>query len=375
MADNEIISTLNTISMYINKIFPIILLIAGTLGHTCNLLIFSKRTQRTNPIAIYFLSSTIVNLIIVYIGVLIRYLQDNWNIDPVNNDLIVCRIRSFLQYVSFSLSNWYILLATVDRYLISSENNNRRQLSSVKNAYRIIFCTTITFMLLYCHVLILYNIQTYLNSSNNFQNYCYPQRGWYRTFNDVQLLIQFSLLPPILMSIFITFILKNIHASHKRIANTVVAHHHARIKKRDLQLSRMLLFQVLITIICSLPFAISQLITTMSLTWTKTPLRLTIEAFLALIGRQLAYMNCSISFYIYTLAGSQFRLEIRRTINDITMVLCRKRLLEKSRIDVDRGLSPGHAQAASARQQTQQPKVAASNQNDVQTTENQNNQV
>ncbi|UJR25950.1 hypothetical protein I4U23_007298 [Adineta vaga] len=363
MSDAELISTLNTISLYLNKIVPVILLIAGTFGHICNIIIFSKRTQRTNPIAIYFLSSTIANIVVLYIGVFVRYLQDNYSIDPVNNISAVCRIRSFLFYSSLSLSNWYILLATIDRYLISSDNNHRRQLSSLKNAYRIIIIITITFILLYCHILILYNIQTYTNASNYSQNYCYPQRDAYRIFSDIQLLVQFSLLPPILMSIFIIMIIKNIRTSHRRIANTVVAHHHARIRKRDLQLSKMLLLQVIITIVCSLPLAISQLLTTMTLTWTKTALRLTVEGFFSLIGRHLAFTNCAISFYIYTLAGSQFRLEIRDIINNASTFVCGKRLLENSRI----GIANENAHELPIRKQPNEP--SKNYQTDSKTTE------
>ena len=332
MNDTDIIATLNYISLRFNQIFPVIFLIAGTFGHICNIIIFSKRSQRTNPVSVYFLSGTIANLVVLYVGVLIRYLQDNYNTDPVNNNLIVCRIRSFFLYLSLSLSNWYILLATIDRYLISCDNNNRRQLSTIKNAYRLIGVLTLVLILCYCHILILYNIQTFLNSFNRLQNFCYPQHGPYRIFSDVQLLVQFSLLPPILMSVFVVLIIRNIRRSHKRIATTVVAHHHARIRKRDLQLSKMLLLQVSITIICSLPLAVSQLLTTMTLTWTKTLLRITTENFFSLIGRLLAFFNCSISFYLYTLAGSQFRLEIRQIINRLTLLICHQRLLEKRRI-------------------------------------------
>jgi hypothetical protein len=335
----EIITTLNQISSYINQIVPIILLVAGTFGHVFNLIIFSKRSRRTNPISLYFLSATITDVLVIYTGCLIRYLQDVDNIDPVNNDLTACKIRSFVYYTSLSLSNWYILLATIDRYLISSEDNLKRQLSTIKNAYRIIACLTIIFILCYCHILILYNIQTSTNSSNRLQNYCYPQRGPYRTFSDSQILIQFSLLPPILMSVFVILIIKNIRASHKRIANTFVVQQNARIKKRDIQLSKMLLLQVIITIVCSLPLAISQLSTTMTLTWTKTPLRLTIEGFCAQIARNLAFFNCSVSFYLYTLSGSQFRLELQQSINQLSMFICRKRLLENRRIGIDPGLA------------------------------------
>jgi len=334
MNNTQIITTLNHISLQINQIVPLFIIITGTFGHICNIIIFSKRSQRRNPISVYFLSSTIVCLIALYIGVLVRYLQDIYSLDPVNNNLVMCRIRSFTVYIALSLSNWYILLGTIDRYLISCDDNRRRQLSTIKNAYRSIVFITIVSILCYCHILILYNIQTFLNVYDRLQNFCYPQRGNYRIFSDIQILLQFSLLPPLLMSVFVVLIIKNIHASHRRIANTVVAQHHARIKRRDLQLSKMLLVQVMITIICSLPLAVSQLLTTLTLTTTKTVLRLTIENFFALVARQLAFFNCSISFYVYTLAGSQFRLEMRDIGNRITFLICRKRLLERRQIHV-----------------------------------------
>lgn len=334
MDDTAIIATFNLISLRINQIVPLFIIITGTFGHICNLIIFSQRSQRRNPISVYFFSSSTICLIVLYIGVLIRYLQDIYNIDPVNNILVVCRIRSFIIYVTLSLSNWYILLGTIDRYLISCNDNHRRQMSTIKNAYRSIVFITIIFMLSYCHILILYNTQTFVNSFGNLQNFCYPQRGSYRIFSDIQILVQFSFLPPLLMSIFVILIIRNIHASHRRIANTVVAHHHARMRKRDLQLSKMLLAQVLITIICSLPLAVSQLLTTLTLTSSKTVLRLTIESFFALIARQLAFYNCSLSFYIYTLSGSQFRLELREIFGRITTVICHKRLLQKRRIEI-----------------------------------------
>ncbi len=349
MNDSEIITTLNYISLRLNEILPVIFLVAGTFGHICNIIIFSKRSQRTNPISVYFLSGTIVDIIVLYIGVLIRYIQDNYNLDPVNNNLIACRLRSFFLYLSLSLSNWYILLGTIDRYLISCDDSHRRQLSTIKNAYRLIGILTIILILCYCHILILYNIQTFLNSFNHLQNFCYPQRGPYRIFSDIQLLVQFSLLPPILMSIFVILIIRNIHITRKRMVNTIVAHHHERIRKRDLQLSKMLLLQVSMTIICSLPLAISQLITTMTLTWTKTLLRLTIENFFSQIARHLAFFNCSISFYLYTLAGSQFRLEIRQILNRLTMFICQKRLLEKRRIGINNDLAILNAQELAGR--------------------------
>jgi hypothetical protein len=321
MGDIGTINVLNSIISALNDIIPPILLIAGTFGHLCNLLIFSKRTQRTNPTSLCFLSSTITNLIALYFGMVVRYLQDVANINIVNTNLIMCKLRSFFLYLSLGLSNWYIILATIDRYLISSNNQNRRQLSTLKNAYRSIGLITIIFILSYCHILILYNILT---------SVCYPLSGPYRVFNDSQLLIQFSLLPPILMTFFGLLTIRNIRLTHQRIANRT----NTRIKQRDIQLSKMLLLQVIVTVVCSLPFAITQLTTTVTLTVIKSPLRLAIENFASQIARHLAFLNCSISFYLYTLVGTQFRLELRQFINRFSMSICHRRILESNEIGI-----------------------------------------
>lgn len=341
MAESTVINVLNQISLRSNQILPGILLVAGTFGQICNLLIFSRRSQRSNPVSIYFLSGTIANLVALYFGMLFRYLQDLFSITIVNDNTAVCRIRSFLLYLSLSLSNWFILLATIDRYLISSRENNRRQLSSIKNALRMIIATTILGILSYVHILILYIIQTIPISPTRIQNFCYPLHGPYRLFNDIQILVQFSLLPPLLMCLFVIFIIRNIRHSHARLANVVIAEHQARLKKRDLQLSKMLVLQVIITILCALPLALSQLTTTATSGWTKSAMSLAIENFFTQLGRNLAFFNCSISFYLYTLSGTQFRVECRQMFNELAMFLCQKRCFKQRRVGVECELTPG----------------------------------
>ena len=108
---------MNTIYI-LDNVLPIILLVIGTFGHLCNLLIFSKRRQRTNPTSLYFLSSTITYLISLYVGMFTHYSQDTINIDVINTNPILCKLRSFILYLSLTLSNWFILLAMIDCYII-----------------------------------------------------------------------------------------------------------------------------------------------------------------------------------------------------------------------------------------------------------------
>ncbi|CAF3806316.1 unnamed protein product [Rotaria sp. Silwood1] len=119
------------------------------------------------------------------------------------------------------------------------------------------------------------------------------QHDFYRILSEIHILVQFSLLSPILMSLLIILIIRNIHHARKRIVNRIVIHQYACTKKCDLQLNKILLLQAI-----------------------------TIE-------RHLSFLNRSISFYVYTLVGSQFRLEIRQFINKLSTCTCHRRRLKK----------------------------------------------
>ena len=123
------------------------------------------------------------------------------------------------------------------------------------------------------------------------------------------------------MGYFGILTIRNIRSTQQRI--------NARIRQRDIQSRKILFLQVIITIACSLPLGLSQLITTITSIWEKDSSHLTIEN---LIGHHLVYANCSISFYLYTISGSQFRLEIRQTLNRFSMFLCNRRVLERRQI-------------------------------------------
>lgn len=322
MTDKDIINTLINMTLWLNRVSPLILLISGTFGQICNLLIFSKKTQRNNPTSVCFLVNAITNLMALYFGMLTRFINTISGVDLTSTNVVLCKLRAYFVYICFSLSNWLILLAIIDRYLISSNKNHRRQLSTIKNAYISIAFLIIYFFLSYAHILVLYNVDWSI---------CYPTYRPYRLFTDIQVLIQFSLLPPILMSIFGILIIRNIRLTRQRI-NTAV---HVRLRQRDIQLGRMLFLQVIMTIICSFPLGLSQLETTASLNVSKSLLRSAVENFLLELGRHLAYMNCSISFYLYTLAGSQFRLEIRHIINKCSIFICHQRIIGPQQIGID----------------------------------------
>ncbi|CAF4650898.1 unnamed protein product, partial [Rotaria sp. Silwood2] len=68
----------------------------------------------------------------------------------------VCKLRAFLVFTTRTIAPWLILLATVDRWLLSSINAHRRQKGTLKNAQQWIIIIVILSVLLYVQQLYCY---------------------------------------------------------------------------------------------------------------------------------------------------------------------------------------------------------------------------
>jgi hypothetical protein len=139
----------------------------------------------------------------------------------------------------------------------------------------------------------------------------------YRIFFNFFGTITACILPIILMIIFGILMILNVRSSHKRIAPQINGARNERLRSNDRQLIIMLLLQVLVTILITVPFAVFSMASAISIiifqAQSKTSDQ-TINNFVLNIFRLLYYTNPVVGFYIYTLTGPKFRAEIKRCI-------------------------------------------------------------
>jgi hypothetical protein len=79
----------------------------------------------------------------------------------------------------------------------------------------------------------------------------------------------------------------------------------------------MLSFQLLITTLLITPYAtlsVYNVISSTILKQTRSPYGAAIYNLIATISRLLSYSNAIVGFYIYTLSGPKFRVEVKRLI-------------------------------------------------------------
>ncbi|CAF4176893.1 unnamed protein product, partial [Adineta steineri] len=135
-ATTAIITNLAFITAQLNRSLALIILIFGTIGNLINILVFSRRSLRKQPCSIYFLGASIASLFALYSGLLSRLLS-GYNLDiSIYNDSI-SNLRFFTAYWCLTVLAWFLVFASIDRYLGTSRLAYRRNFSHRYIAYRV----------------------------------------------------------------------------------------------------------------------------------------------------------------------------------------------------------------------------------------------
>ncbi|CAF1486220.1 unnamed protein product [Adineta ricciae] len=238
-------------STLINRYFPLPLLIFGTFGNLLNIYVFTRKTLRRNSCVQYFLCTTIVSFVALYVGLMTRLLN-GYNHDYTSYSSILCKIRYFLTYLSLYCTSWFITFACFDRYCSSSRSISLRNLCQRKIVYRIIFLITFVGCLIFSETFYCFN-----NGNINSVASCYTISVQCQIVDGLLLMIFYTTIPICLMISFGYFTFRNIQQSRRQVTTefkgTIIG---INKRKRDLQIFTMLFVQVGILILFSSPMGL-----------------------------------------------------------------------------------------------------------------------
>ena len=318
-----------------NRYVSILIFLFGTTGNLLNALVLSQKTLRRNPCSLFFLISSVANLAAILSGLTTRMLS-GWTLDLTNTIDWLCKCRAFGLFVSRNTASWLIMLAAIDRWLLSSIHPRQRQLSTLKNAQRGILLVIVLSIFLYGPIFYCYEANL-----TNAPLRCYGKNDACRYSNDISYACLTIILPILCMLFFGMMTIVNIRRVKSRIHTvsviemqrtglpsvevSVLAAQQATLSKRklDRRLFLMLFIQIILLGIFTLPQAIQKLYSTVTTNDTLTPLRRAIENFLFNLVLLLTYLANGMPFYIYTLSGGAlFRNALKLLIQNIAHNLC-----------------------------------------------------
>ncbi|CAF2958510.1 unnamed protein product [Rotaria sp. Silwood2] len=297
-----------------------LLIAIGSISCILNLLVFKKDTLRKNPCTIYFISVNIINFLYLYLGLLFTTLAAGYDIDPSSNNIIFCRFRYYIALVLACWESSYLILASIDRILITSPNARTRKCSTRRLAATSIISISLFWVLFHIHALILMEI---FQIAPNYY-VCFYQPGRYTTFMTYNSLVINGALPPLLMIIFGFWTVKNIRQVHRRrnhsnstnTGTTTIGRPYA-LQSKDQQIIRMLLVNIITFVICKCPVTIFYIYQQSTEHENKSAEQQIIEQSILQMTYFVFFIENSIGCYINILVSKTFRIELKRIISNV----------------------------------------------------------
>ena len=308
-SDKIVIAHLEHILSEINFYFGMFIFIFGIVGNILNILILSQRPLRSNPCVAIFLASSTAGIIAILSGLTSRVLSGA-TVDLSSTINWICKLRGFILFASRAATFWLIMLATMDRWVLSSTNVHRRNMSSMKNSLRGIMIISVSSIVIHSQLFYCYEanlIGTPLK--------CFTRNIGCRLMNDLTFAIIAILFPLIFIAIFGWMTIINMRHTRGRVEPMTVENHSKKIngnlqrsKKIDQHLLFMLFVQVILLALFTLPLAIQKLYATLTMNIPKSAVRVTIEDFIYQVALIFTYFAAGMPFYVNTLSGgSVFR--------------------------------------------------------------------
>jgi hypothetical protein len=294
---------------------PIFILI-GTVSGILGLIVFTQKGLRRSPCSIYFTAYNFTILILIYASFLPITLEIGYSITPTVYNLFLCRLRLFTTFLLDCICPFYLLLASIDRVLVTSPNALTRQRSTHRLAYRSIIIGTICWIFGLSHVLVFSDI---IPIANEF--ICYLKLGWYSMAIGYGSLAK-EIIIPLLLAIFGLWSIKNIRNVHRvavgsnstsGIGNPTVNGLNTS-RSKDRQLILMLLVDITIYIFFSLIMSITLMYEQVTLNRPKTDEVFQIGIFVKTVSMFTVHIPFCINSYANLLVSKTFRKEVKELL-------------------------------------------------------------
>ncbi|CAF1040205.1 unnamed protein product [Adineta steineri] len=234
-----------------------------------------------------------------------------FNINIQNSNKILCKLFYYISFLFSALLPTVLILASLDRLLISSQNVDRRLYSSKRLAYFSISISVCFWIIFLFQILIEVDIQELAPSV--FVCY-YALSSFYLTF-ITYLQVTINVVASAIMIVLSILAFKNV----RRIRS--IPHQQRNqlrsMNKKDFQLLRCLYAQDLIYIICTSILCINGVYGNITKDEIHTPVENAVNDFTGQFGIFLHHIPYCASFYIYISMSKAFRHELKRLIYKI----------------------------------------------------------
>ena len=293
--------------------------ILGILGNLLNLLVFASRTFRRQSSSLYLMSISVNNVAMFAIGLSTRILDEGFQLRLFGDTSdVYCKMRTFLVYSLFAISNWLLVCASLDRFFSTSSSAlTRQRFCSTRMASRFIGVTVAVCLFAHSHLLVFYHYSFKFDLSDPLSSSCTVNNAGYHLFFAFFILVFYSLLPPLLMGLIGTLTLNHIRKSRRHLHPFFIP---TALKRCDrTQLIKILSIQIGLLMVCTIPHTSYWIY--VAFTFQRSALKSTVtreyEKFFLHLVRILLYINYGSSFYVQMFVSKAFRAELVKALVEV----------------------------------------------------------
>lgn len=274
----------------------------GNIGLIFNIIIFSQLANRRNSCSLYILIMSCCSLIGLNSAVIpIIYSLDHPN--PLSTSLALCRIQYYLRHVFSQSMRTFFILACADRYASCNRRVYIRSFSRYIVAIRIVPLVLLIWLLLGILPTMCYSVTNGI---------CDAPSGLSDIIYTSYIMLVLGVLPLIALFTFGILILINLKSTRSRARSIQHGNPVAILRKRDRDMMKMLLIELSIYIITTIPNTIVNVYRVSVPKAVTGSDRQYIESFVYYFARVfLLYLNNALSFWVYLSTSRSFRSEIK----------------------------------------------------------------
>ncbi|CAF1376915.1 unnamed protein product [Adineta ricciae] len=313
-SDNNLIKLFSSILQSLHQYGGPVLMITGTISSILSLCVFSRRSLRKNPCTIYLIGTNIASLFLIYTSNLTLTLTYGYSIDLTRYNLFFCRFRAYTLYVFDVLSPSYLILASIDRVLITSRNPLTRRKSTVRRAYTCIMIVTIFWLIVHTHALILMELKTFPSGSI----VCVFYSDLYLSVMSYYPLVTKVILIPSMLITLALWTIQNVgttlrvtHPVAAQVSRVIPSRNVTKPKSKDRQLIRILLVSITTYIVFNIIQSAILIYQEVTKFYTKTYLQSRIEGFVLILSATVTSIPFCIEAYTNLIVSKTFRQEVK----------------------------------------------------------------
>jgi len=305
---NRIVS-LNMAAIFIYKYILFIIYIIGNIGNLFTLFLFSQKSWKKNVCVFYFKVSLIINLCYnnsTIIGIIFIY---GFQIVLIDSNIILCKFYFYTFFLFTVLAPSTLILASIDRLLLSSQNIDTRLYSSKRLAYFLVSINTSVWIIFNLHAFIQLGFVQY-SPSRLVCTFYYS--GFYTYFVSYSLGLT-NMIFCLIMIILCVYTFKNVRQI-RQIPRTQRAQQIRSMTNKDFQLLRCLYLQDICFLVPGITTALFNIyqVTIANKKYGDAQLQHAIVDFVSKFLIFLFDTYYPLNFLVFIIVSKAFRNEIKR---------------------------------------------------------------